>query len=141
MKTQGSKIRHLSAYLFWGLCTTGVNLLAFSLFRLLLEFPLFAANILAWIAAVAFAFVVNRLFVFKPDSKGIRAVGREAWRFLLSRLVSLAADVLLMEAAVTWAGYNELASKIAVNGFVIVLNYLLGRFFVFSGGKGESTDS
>ena len=50
-------------YLFFGACTTLVNILCFSL---LIHCGLHyqPANVLSWIAAVSFAFVTNKYLVF-----------------------------------------------------------------------------
>ena len=50
-------------YIFWGGCTTLVNLLSFYIMRAM-GIPLMSANIISIILAILFAYVVNSRFVF-----------------------------------------------------------------------------
>jgi len=129
------KTKHFAAYLFWGVCTTAVNVGVFTLLRGVSGLPLSAANAAAWFMAVSFAFVVNRQFVFDAADGSRTTVIGEFSRFVVSRLFSGAVDIILMEIAVTAAHLPELPSKIAVNIIVIILNYVLSKFFVFTRGR------
>lgn len=124
----------LFRYLFWGLCTTLVNVLCFVLMRSLTELPLAAATAIAWFIAVVFAFFVNKYFVFSVR-QAFRALLPSFLLFLGTRLFSGVLDVALMQMLVTLLHANELFSKILINVFVVILNYLLGKYLVFSGEK------
>ena len=77
-------------YIVFGILTTVVN---YSVFLLCYN-TLFRgkdglyANIIAFIAAVLFAFVVNKLFVFKSKSWSFMALKKEIPSFLATRIGS-----------------------------------------------------
>lgn len=124
-------ITHLIAYAFWGVMTTAVNIAAFFALRSFFATPMLAANFAAWIAAVLFAFETNRRFVFSSVERGPLSIAKELARFTSSRALSGFLDMALMFALIDAAGLAEFPVKIAVNGIVIVVNYLTSRFFVF----------
>ena len=53
------------SYLFFGVLTTAVNYLVYLPLYNLLGISAAVSNIIAWVAAVAFAYVTNKPFVFK----------------------------------------------------------------------------
>ena len=52
------------SYLFFGVCTTVVNIVVYQFCCSLLEIHALISNIFAWIFAVAFAYITNRLLFF-----------------------------------------------------------------------------
>ena len=80
-------------YIIFGMLTTVVNFAVFWLFNRLLgkDFYL-ASNVIAWIAAVAFAYVTNRIWVFQSKVKSAKGVLKEIGEFFLSRLFSLGVE-------------------------------------------------
>jgi putative flippase GtrA len=124
-------ITHLVAYAFWGVMTTAVNIAFFFALRTFFATPMLAANFAAWVVAVLFAFVTNRRFVFSSSEQGPFSIAKELLLFISSRAFSGFLDMALMFALIDAAGFAELPVKVAVNGIVIVVNYLTSRFFVF----------
>ena len=55
--------RYVIRYVFWGGCTTLVNLVSFYIMRLA-KIPLMTANVISIILAILFAYIVNSRFVF-----------------------------------------------------------------------------
>lgn len=92
------------------------------------------ANILAWIVAVTFAYITNRIIVFKSKSNSIL---KEAVKFYSARIVTLLFDMAFMFATVTWFSLNDKVMKIVSNVIIIVLNYVLSKFLVFNEKKGN----
>lgn len=86
------------------------------------------ANILNWMAGVAFAYVTNRKFVFKSKEKNIL---KEAAQFSTSRLSTLFLDMAVMFVMVTLMGINDGISKIVSAVLVTIANYLISKLFVF----------
>jgi len=124
-------IAHLVAYAFWGVMTTVVNIAVFFALRAFFTTPMLAANFAAWVVAVLFAFVTNRRFVFSSAEREPLSIAKELALFISSRAFSGFIDMALMFALVDAAGFAEFPVKVAVNGIVIVVNYLTSRFFVF----------
>lgn len=92
------------------------------------------ANILSWVAGVAFAYVTNRKFVFKSKEKNIL---KEAAQFSASRLSTLFLDMAVMFVMVTLMGIHDGVSKIASAVLVTIANYVISKFFVFKQEKEE----
>lgn len=69
-------------YLFFGGCTTILNVCLYYCLRHLAGYSLNASNIAAWVGAVLFAYVTNRKWVFESKAKGALPVAKEIGRFL-----------------------------------------------------------
>lgn len=133
MKELYIKYREIISYLIVGGLTTVVSLVTYYACVLTVLDPnhpvqLQCANILSWIAAVAFAYVTNRRFVFQSKNKHML---REAGAFVASRVSTLVMDMALMFVMVTLGGLNDKIAKLAVQVVVTVANYVLSKFFVF----------
>lgn len=64
------------SYLFFGVLTTVVNYLVYLPLYNLLGISAAVSNIIAWVAAVAFAYVTNKPFVFKSHDWSMKTVCR-----------------------------------------------------------------
>ena len=133
MKELYIKYREIISYLIVGGLTTVVSLVTYYACVLTALDPnhpvqLQCANILSWIAAVAFAYVTNRRFVCRIRNKHML---REAGAFVASRVGTLVMDMALMFIMVTLGGLNDKIAKLAVQVVVTVANYVLSKFFVF----------
>ena len=121
-----NKSYEVLSYLFFGGCTTLVNIISFWLLRLA-KIELYTSNGLAWLIAVLFAFVTNKLFVFESKGNFLK----EMVSFFIFRVISLLFDMGIMYLLIDVINFNELASKIISNVFVIVINYLFSKMFIF----------
>ena len=122
-----NKSREVLSYLFFGVCTTFVNIFTFWILRMFLV-SLLISNMIAWILSVLFAFITNKVFVF--ESKG-KNVFQEGISFFGFRLFSLVMDMGLMYLLVEVLSSNEMLSKVITNVFVIVINYVFSKLFIF----------
>ena len=95
-------------------------------------FELQIANIISWIAGVTFAYVTNRIFVFKSKEKNIL---KECASFVGSRIITLLLDMLIMFLFVTVFKIDDLIAKIISQIVVIVGNYIISKLFVFKNKK------
>ncbi len=124
-------------YLIIGGFTTVVSLLTYYICVLTFlnpnkAFELQIANIISWIFAVAFAYVTNRLFVFKSKEKNIK---KEATSFVASRITTLLLEMLTMFILVTVLTLNDKISKIISQIIVLIGNYIISKIFVFKKNK------
>ena len=119
------------AYAFFGVLTTLINILAYGLFYGHLSLSNTVSNILAWILAVAFAFVTNKVYVFESKDKSRSTLIREVASFLCARIVTGVLDLLIMFIAVNIYHEEALLFKIISNVIVIVCNYIFSKVFVF----------
>ena len=118
-------------YIIFGVLTTLINIGVFQLFNSALGWSWQAANIVAWIFAVLFAFLTNKLYVFKSKSFRAAVVRRELVEFIGARLLSLGVDYACLWLLIEVCGWNELLSKIADNVLVVIINYVLSKLIIF----------
>ena len=120
--------REVLLYLFFGVLTTAISWGSCYIFCYLLPIGELFANVISWVAAVLFAFFCNRTWVFA--AKG-QCFWPEMGKFFASRLSTLAVEELIIFLFVTCLAFEAMAVKIIGNIIVLVLNYLLSKFFVF----------
>lgn len=125
------------SYLIFGVLTTIINIVVFWFAERELAFIMsedaasLVGNVIAWVISVAFAFVTNKLFVFESKSMAFKVVMAELTGFVIARLLSLAFDEGFMFFAIVLLGMNSLLAKIISNVFVVIINYVLSKFFIF----------
>ena len=89
------------------------------------------ANVIAWVAAVAFAYVTNRIWVFESKRRGLIPIVGEIAAFAGGRVFTLLLQEVLMAVFFTWLGFNEYIVKIVAAVPVVILNYFISKIFVF----------
>jgi putative flippase GtrA len=144
--------REILRYLVFGGLTTLVNYIVFFGAEALVK-PLlgkesyWVSNPAAWVAAVAFAYVTNKLFVFRQKSWEGRLVRKELGSFVAARLVSLGLEqglmfvfyTLLLPAALRLLAplqvgedlYKALVKIFLLQGMVVILNYIFSKLVIF----------
>lgn len=133
MKMMSGKYGEILRYLVVGVLTTVVSLavyygLVFTVLDPKSALQLQVANILSWIGAVAFAYVTNRIFVFKSKNKNFIS---ELSRFVTARLTTLVMDMVWMFLFVTVFKGNDKLGKLIAQVIVLVGNYIFSKLFVF----------
>ena len=89
------------------------------------------SNVIAWVAAVAFAYLTNKPFVFKSHDWSAKTVFPELARFLGCRIGSGAAETWILFLTVDSLGWNGNLWKLATSVLVVLLNYVGSKLFVF----------
>lgn len=126
------KNKELISYIFWGGMTTLVSYLVLIPCVELLKIDETVSNVISWIISVAFAYVVNKLFVFKSKSWEAKLVFREVWQFVSARLVSLLiADILIFKLLVDVCHFNYIWVKLFTNVLVVIMNYVFSKLVIF----------
>ena len=125
------------SYLIFGVLTTIINIVVFWFAERELAFIMsedaasLVGNVIAWVISVAFAFVTNKIFFFESKSMAFKVVMAELTGFVIARLLSLAFDEGFMFVAIVLLSMNSLLAKIISNVFVVIINYVLSKFFIF----------
>lgn len=95
------------------------------------------AEVISWILAVTFAYIANRIFVFKSKSKNII---KEIIKFVEGRVFTQVLQMLIMFIFVTLLKLNSdtwvLVFTLICQIMQIVLNYIISKVFVFKKSKG-----
>ena len=123
-------------YIFWGGCTTLVNLLSFYIMRAM-GIPLMSANIISIILAILFAYVVNSKYVFQDKCETLKDHVQPFCKFVSARLVTMAIEVGGVWLLVSVMGLNDMIGKFLTQFIVLILNYVFSKFFVFTTGKSK----
>lgn len=128
-----NKYKEALLYLFFGVCTTLVNLVTKWILLLTVidssnAIQLQVAIIISWIVSVLFAYVTNRKYVFESKSKSIF---KEISSFFGSRVLTLVLEMVIMYIFVTALNFNVYLFTIISQILVIVLNYVFSKLFVF----------
>lgn len=143
--------QEIISYLFWGVMTTLVSWATYSLFTFVfkdtvnaisifgveMSMVVLISNVLSWICAIAFAFVVNKLWVFRSKSWKSNVWLPELWKFISARIITGIVEIGLVPVMVslglnqTILGIEGMVAKVAVSVIVVILNYVFSKLFIF----------
>ena len=142
--------RETILYIIFGVATTVVNYIVFHLLYNVLwhQQNSLLANAAAFVAAVIFAFVVNKLFVFESKSWSPATLKREVPSFLAARIGSFGieeAGLFICERILKLGGVVAITLgdtaldwitivKVALAFVVVALNYVFCKILVFRKG-------
>lgn len=129
------KYSEVISYLFFGVLTTLINLATFWILSTVFNLETIAATVAAWIIAVAFAFITNKIWVFKSKTKTNQETTKEAVMFVIARLITLGVEVFLMWLMVDNFKQDKLIWKLLCNIITVILNYLFSKLIVFKEKK------
>ena len=125
------KYREVIDYAIFGGLTTLVNLIAFYIFDTLIGWPYLVANAIAIILSILFAYVTNKIFVFRTKELGAKENVLEFIKFIGFRAVSGLADMMTMWILVDLITMDTNIAKLFTQFIVVVLNYVFSKFFIF----------
>lgn len=120
------------SYLFFGVCTTIVNYIIYLPCYNLLGISATVSNMIAWVVAVAFAYLTNKPFVFRSHDWSSATVIPELTKFVGCRIGSGAAETVILFLAVDFLGWNGNLWKLVTQVMVVVLNYIGSKLLVFT---------
>ena len=121
-------------YLFFGGCTTLINILTFFICRQI-ELSIVVSNIIAWVVAVIFAFITNKLIVFDSKNMDKKVVMKETISFFIARIITLGIDMGIIHLMIDVMKIHEMISKVVANIVVIIVNYIFSKLFIFKKEK------
>lgn len=119
------------SYLFFGVLTTVVNYIVYLPVYNLLDFPASVSNVIAWAAAVAFAYLTNKPFVFKSHDWSLKTVIPELTKFVGCRVASGAMETAILFVTVDLLNWNGNLWKLLTSVLVVILNYFGSKLLVF----------
>ncbi len=122
------KYEEVINYLIVGGMTTLVSILIYALCTKCFHINYMVSNVISWIASVLFAYVFNRIFVFKSKNDNIFV---EIYQFFKYRIFSFLIEIFLMYVFVELINIDDMISKVIVQIIVIILNYVFSKLFVF----------
>lgn len=123
------------SYLFFGGLTTLVNYLVYLPCYNWFDISASVSNAIAWVFAVAFAFLTNKPFVFKSHDWSIKVVLPELTKFLGCRIGSGVLETAILFLTVDMLGWNGNVLKVITSILVVFLNYFGSKLLVFTKKK------
>ena len=134
----GKKLRNfiekhwdILSYLFFGGLTTVVSFVSYTLLYQYAGLSATVSNVISWVAAVAFAYVTNKPFVFKSHDWSMKTVLPELGKFVGCRVGSGLLETGLLALTVDFLGWNGIGMKILASVLVVILNYIGSKWLVF----------
>lgn len=124
-------LKEIIAYLVFGVLTTLVNIVVYWVAAHPLGIKTVPSSIIAWIAAVLFAYVTNRIWVFHSETSGRSGILREMFYFFSARLATGVIDWVFMYVTVDMLSFNDVYMKVIANVIVVILNYVASKLLIF----------
>lgn len=125
------KYHDVLAYLFFGVLTTAVNYIIYLPCYNYLGLSAAVGNVIAWIFAVAFAYLTNKPFVFKSHDWSAKTVVPELTKFVGSRIASGALETVIIFLMVDVLSWNGNMMKLVTSVLVVIINYVASKLVVF----------
>ena len=119
------------AYLVFGVLTTVVNYIIYLPCYNLAGLPAVVSNVIAWVGAVAFAYLTNKPFVFRSHDWSAETVIPELTKFVGCRVASGAAESVIIWITVDLLSWDGNLWKLVTSVLVVALNYIGSKLLVF----------
>lgn len=119
-------------YLFFGGLATIVNFVAYFTAKDLANLNLITSNTISWLAAVLFAFVTNKLWVFHSKTETVRELLLEFSKFIFYRILSYVLDMGAMIFLVNIFFLGDFWAKLITQILVVIANYVFSKLFIFA---------
>ena len=117
--------------MFFGGLTFVVSIASYAFFEYSLKLSPLIANIFSWILAVIFAYLTNRIWVFKNIAQDIKGILQEVVSFFSGRILTLVIEEIILYIGITLLEFNSIATKIIGQIVVIISNYFISKLLVF----------
>lgn len=125
-----NKYKKYIIYIFVGGCTTLVNLLVYTYARYI-GIDLMFSNTIAFIISVIFAYITNKIYVFKTEThNSLYILLKEFIKFAGMRVGSFVVETILLFIMVKIFPYETIL-KLVIGVIVVILNYIISNKFVF----------
>lgn len=136
------KYKSLILYGVFGILTTLINIFTYWLVAKVCHFGVVISTCIAWLVAVIFAFITNKIWVFESKTSKFHDVLREVVSFFTCRILTGVLDLLIMFIFVDKLRFNDMIVKTISNIVVIILNYIASKLIIFNNkrGKGKQFD-
>lgn len=122
--------RETIIYIIFGVLTTVVDFVIFGLLYYVTGLDEYIANTIAWVAAVAFAYITNKIFVFESKSFKPKDLIKEISSFVAARILTLILTNIFLIFA-EYISMNMMFAKALISVAVIILNYIFSKLFIF----------
>lgn len=131
LKSLLDKYWDVVSYLFFGVLTTVVNYLVYLPVYNFCNLSAAVSNMIAWVAAVIFAYLTNKPFVFRSHDWSAKTVIPELTKFVSCRVASGVMETVILLLTVDMLGWNGNIWKLFTQVLVVIINYVGSKLIVF----------
>lgn len=125
-------LREGIAYLIFGVLTTVIDYVISNALFYAGHMASVPAQSIGWIAAVVFAFVTNKWWVFKSHTLVPREVWREFVSFTMCRVATFLINLAAMFVMVDIFKMEFFICKLLISVVVVILNYVFSKILIFA---------
>ncbi len=130
------KYKEVINYLVFGVLAMFVNFGSYYVFARMLSIDEVISSGLSWFFSVLFAYITNKLFVFDSKTNTAKEFLKEIISFFLARILSgILCDVGTFALMVKVLNINDMIAKVVTQVMVVIVNYILSKFFIFKNKK------
>ncbi len=124
--------RQILRYIIVGGMTTFVSFGSYWGMYALIGIDVNIANVISIILAVLFAYVANKIIVFRSKRRSIKDVGIELIKFIMARSITMFMEVFGVALAINVFHFHALFAKGVISIIILISNYLLSHYLIFS---------
>lgn len=121
------------SYMFFGIGTAALDYVVFSSITAL-GLDALLSNIISTLCAIIFAYVTNKLWVFKSKTHGFQEIIQEFFKFANARFATLVMTEIMLFISKLLDG-NDYIVKLVAMILTVILNYVFSKLFIFNKKK------
>lgn len=120
------------SYIIFGTLTTVVNFAVYFMLAQLIGLPTVTSNLTATVVSILFAYINNKIYVFKSKSNTFKELVVEMLKFFEGRVATGILDTIIVIIGVDYIKANEMLIKTVSCLAVIILNYVISKVLIFN---------
>ena len=120
------------SYIIFGTLTTVVNFAVYFMLAQLIGLPTVTSNLTATVVSILFAYITNKIYVFKSKSNTFKELIIEMLKFFEGRVATGILDTIIVIIGVDYIKANEMLIKTISCLAVIILNYVISKVLIFN---------
>lgn len=129
------KYKEVLLYLLFGGASFIISIGSYGFCNITLGINELIANIISWVLAVTFAFATNRIWVFDAPTDTFGGFMKQMLAFFGGRVVTLVIEEIILLIFITVLQFASMPVKIVAQIVVIVMNYIISKWFIFKKEK------
>lgn len=131
IKKMVNRYKEQIIYLFFGVLTTIINIAIYNILFVYFGVSNIISNCFAWGISVLFAYITNKIWIFRSENQELKTIFYEITTFFSCRLLTGGIDLLIMYLGVDVFKLQPMNIKLIANVIVIVINYIVSKKIIF----------
>lgn len=126
-------MKNTKEIILYGICGGFTTFLNIGLFYILNQFINYKlSNLITLILVKLLSYVLNKIIVFRVKQRNKKELGKEFIRYGISRALTFGIDYFGLILLVDYYFISKTIGKIIMTAIVVIINYLLGKKYVFT---------